>query len=75
MNLATPLAAIKGVGEKTAEQFQLSGLRTVGDLIRFLPRRHEDFSEVVAIADITPGNRTIKARCEGVSTRMGGRGM
>ena len=56
MNLATPLAAIKGVGEKTAEQFQLSGLRTVGDLIRFLPRRHEDFSEVVAIADITPAS-------------------
>ena len=75
MNLATPLAAIKGVGEKTAEQFQLSGLRTVGDLIRFLPRRHEDFSEVVAIADITPGKRTIKARCESVSTRMVRRGM
>jgi ATP-dependent DNA helicase RecG len=75
MNLQTPLSAIKGVGDKTAEQFNLSGLHTVGDLIRFLPKRHEDFSEVTSIADITPGKRTIRARCEAISTRMVRRGM
>lgn len=75
MNLTTPLASIKGVGEKTAEQFSLSGLHTVGDLIHFLPKRHEDFSEVAKIRDITPGKRTIRARCESISTRMVRRGM
>lgn len=75
MNLTTPLESIKGVGPKTAEQFALAGLSTVGDLITFLPRRHEDFSDSVAIADITPGKHTIRARCESVSTRPVRRGL
>lgn len=75
MNLNTSLAQIKGVGVKTAEQFELSGLSTVGDLIYFLPRKHEDFSQVTPIADITPGKRTIRARCESITTRNVRRGM
>ena len=75
MNLQTPLSSIKGVGPKTAEQFSLSGLSTVQDLIYFLPRKHEDFSEVSKIADLTPGKRTIKARCESVITKNVRRGM
>ena len=68
MNFASPLSNVKGVGEKTAEQFALAGLHTVNDLVTFLPRRHEDFSDVTTIADITPGKRTIKARCEKIAT-------
>jgi ATP-dependent DNA helicase RecG len=75
MKVTTPLDHIKGVGDKTAAQFELAGLRSVGDLIDFLPRRHEDFSDVVAIADITPGKRTIKARCEKIATRPVRRGL
>lgn len=75
MNLQTPLSRIKGVGPKTAEQFSLSGLETVQDLIYFLPRKHEDFSEVSKIADLTPGKRTIKAHCESVTTKNVRRGI
>ncbi len=75
MKLQTPLERIKGVGEKTASQFMMAGLRTVGDLIDFLPRRHEDFSDVVSIANISPGKRTIKARCEKITTRPVRRGL
>ncbi|HEX6415905.1 MAG TPA: ATP-dependent DNA helicase RecG [Candidatus Saccharimonadales bacterium] len=75
MNLVTPLEKIKGVGVKTAEQFAAAGLRTVGDLIDFLPRKHEDFSEVVKISDIHPGKMTIKARCEKIATRPVRRGL
>lgn len=75
MKLSTPLAAVKGVGPKTAEQFELSGLHTVGDLIYFLPRKHEDFSNVSTIDDLSPGKRTIKARCESVVTKNVRRGM
>ena len=75
MNISTSLESIKGVGPKSAEQFAAAGLRTVGDLITFLPRRHEDFTEIVAIADIHPGKMTIKARCEKIATRPVRRGM
>ncbi|HEX7483638.1 MAG TPA: ATP-dependent DNA helicase RecG [Candidatus Saccharimonadales bacterium] len=75
MNLVTPLEKIKGVGPKTGEQLKAAGLYTVGDLIDFLPRRHEDFSEVVLIANIHPGKATIKARCEKIATRPVRRGL
>lgn len=75
MNFDTPLANIKGVGPKTAEQLSAASLETVHDLITFLPRGYEDFSEVVSIADISPGKRTIKAKCDSISTRRVRRGL
>lgn len=75
MNLTTKLESVKGVGPKTAEQFAAAGLQTVQDLITFIPRGYEDFSEVVSIANITPGKRTIQARCESISTRRVRRGL
>lgn len=75
MNLSTSLERIKGVGEKTAEQFAAAGLQTVSDLITFLPRKYEDFSHVTSIADIQPGKVTVKARCEKIETRPVRRGM
>ena len=71
----SPLESVKGVGVKTAEQFRLADLRTVKDLTQFLPRKHEDFSNVVNIIDIQPGKQTIKARCEKISTRPVRRGL
>lgn len=75
MNLQTSLANIKGVGPKTYEQFELAGVSTVHDLIYFLPRKHEDFSEISTIADVQPGKRTIRATCESVTTKNVRRGM
>lgn len=69
MNLSTPLENIKGVGKKTAELFQAANLFTVEDLIYFLPRKYEDYSEITAIKDIKPGKVTIKAKLENVRTR------
>lgn len=75
MNLASSLEQVKGVGEKTALQFEAAGIRTVGDLLNFLPRTHEDFSEVVPIKEVHPGKLTIKARCEKIATRPVRRGL
>jgi predicted RecB family nuclease len=35
MNLDSKLEKIKGVGVKAAQQFAISGIETVGDLIEF----------------------------------------
>ncbi|MFA5107897.1 MAG: ATP-dependent DNA helicase RecG [Patescibacteria group bacterium] len=75
MNLNTPLQSVKGVGQKIGEQLSLAGLHTVGDLITFLPRGYEDFSEITTIANIKPGKRTIRAICESVVTKRVRRGL
>lgn len=75
MRLSTSLESVKGVGEKTAEQLHAANLYCVKDLIYFLPRKYEDFSEVSRIDDITPGKRTIKAHCESISTKTVRRGI
>lgn len=75
MNLISPLESIKGVGAKTAEQLAAAGLHTVGDILTFLPRKHEDFTNVTNIADLKPGTVTIRARCEKISTRPVRRGL
>lgn len=75
MNLQTKLNQIKGVGVKTANQLAQANLHTVGDLLMFLPRKHEDFTGVTPIGQISPGKVTIKARCESINTRPVRRGL
>lgn len=75
IGLQTPLSKVKGVGPKTAEQFALASLHTVGDLIHFLPRKHEDFSQVSTIASIRPGKISVKGIFSNVVSRRVRRGM
>ena len=75
MRFDTPLTHVKGVGPKTGEQFAQAGLRTVGDLVHFLPRKHEDFSQVVTISQIMPGKVSVKGTFSKVATRRVRRGM
>lgn len=75
MKLTTPLSSIKGVGPKTAEALAAAGLSTVEDALNFLPRRYDDYSHAVRIADLIPGKVVIRARCEAISTRIVRRGL
>ena len=75
MNLATNLDQIKGVGPKIAAELRQAGLETVSDILLFLPRKHEDFTNVTPIAELQPGKVTIRARCQQISTRPVRRGL
>ena len=47
-----PVTSIKGVSGKTADRLKRLGVSTVRDLLYLFPRRHEDFSTVVQVADV-----------------------
>jgi ATP-dependent DNA helicase RecG len=75
MNRMLPVGEIKGVGPKTAELLMSAGFRTVNDLIYFLPRTYEDFSQVTPIGMVKPGKITVRAKVENIVTRRVKRGM
>lgn len=75
MNLLTNITQIRGVGPATATKLADAGIHTVGDIVYFLPRKHEDFTAVSSITDLHPGKVTIEARCESVNTRLVRRGL
>lgn len=75
MQLSDPVTIIKGVGDELAKKLAVLGVKTVGQLVDYLPRRYEDYSDVVAIADTRPGPVTIKASVKQVSGRYVRRGM
>ncbi len=75
MNLNSSLEKVKGVGEKTLEKLESAGLRTVGDILSFFPRKYEDFASFTKLGEIKPGKVLFKARAEKVSLRRVRRGM
>jgi ATP-dependent DNA helicase RecG len=75
MSLENPITTIKGVGEALASKLATLGVKTVGDMLYFLPRRYDDFSHVTPITAIAPGKVTIKAEVESVVGRYVRRGL
>lgn len=75
MNLNSSLEKVKGVGEKTLEKLESAGLRTVGDILSFFPRKYEDFASFTKLGEIQPGKVLFKACAEKVSLRRVRRGM
>ena len=67
--LTDPVASIKGVGEKTEKILNNSGIFTVRDLLYYLPRTYENFTETTALKDIKPGKVVIKGKISDLTTR------
>ena len=54
-SLDDPVAALRGVSAKMSERLKRLDVETVRDLLYLFPRRHEDYSTVVPISEIVPG--------------------
>ena len=73
--LNTPITALKGLSHTLDERFEKLGVRTVGDLLFYFPRRHNDFAALRRISELTPGEEeTVKAQVWSAhETRLGRR--
>ncbi len=47
--LNAPLTVLPGVGPKNAQSLEKLGLRTLGDMLYYFPRRYEDYSQLKPI--------------------------
>ena len=75
MTSSSPVTELKGIGDTIAKKFAVLGLKTVGELIDFYPRRYEDYSLLLTTAQVQPGPVTIQATITSVSGRYVRRGM
>jgi len=73
MKPADSISKLSGIGEEFARKYAVLGIKTVGDLLQYFPRRYDDFSEVQSIHSITPGPVTIRARIKVAAGRYGRR--
>ncbi|MGO9088606.1 MAG: ATP-dependent DNA helicase RecG [Candidatus Sulfotelmatobacter sp.] len=55
LELSTPVQYVKGVGPRIAEILAGKGIRTVGDLLYYLPFRYEDRLNPRGISELRPG--------------------
>ncbi|MFN5957970.1 MAG: hypothetical protein ACK462_08560, partial [Planctomyces sp.] len=55
MSLTTPLADLPGVGPRRAEFLAELGVRNLGQLIAYLPTRHEREEAESAISELSAG--------------------
>ena len=56
MKWTDPISVIKGVGEKTAQNFAKLGIHTVCDLIEHYPRGYDVYEQPIPIASISEGS-------------------
>lgn len=55
--LDTPVQYVKGIGPRRAEGLRRAGVRTVRDLLCYLPRGHEDRTQLAQVWQLQSGQR------------------
>jgi ATP-dependent DNA helicase RecG len=64
-----PIGSLKGVGPEMEQKLNRLGITTLGGLVQHYPRRHDDFSKIIAIRQMRPGNVTFRGQVERVASR------
>ncbi len=75
LKLSDPVSDLTGIGPKVAEAFAKKDVNTINDLLFFLPRKYQDYSQIVPIVKLRPGQVTIKAMLSNVTSRRVRRGL
>ncbi|HEV1996647.1 MAG TPA: ATP-dependent DNA helicase RecG [Candidatus Dormibacteraeota bacterium] len=70
--LQAPVTAVKSVTPAYGKKLERLGIITVADLLRYYPRRHDDFSQQTHVAWLKEGEKqTVRVRLERVNMRPG----
>lgn len=69
------VTTIKGVGSASQGMLKKLGIITVSDLIQYIPRTYQDFSDVNKVSQLEPGLVTVKVDLSNVKGRYVRRGM
>ncbi len=64
-----PIGSLKGVGKEVERKLARLGITTVGELVNHYPRRYDDFSKIIPIRAMRPGNVTFRGEVERVAGR------
>jgi ATP-dependent DNA helicase RecG len=64
-----PIGSLKGVGTEMERKLARLNILTIGDLIHHFPRRYDDFSKIIPIRMMKPGNVTFRGQVERVASR------
>ncbi len=69
--LDAPLTVLQGVGPKHAATLEELGMRTLGDMLYYFPRRYDDYSQLKPIKSLWYGEQvTIIGTIESVNSRQ-----
>lgn len=58
MDIASPITAVKGIGEKTQKAFAKMGVYTVGDILLHFPRDYVKFPKITDIDELNNVNES-----------------
>jgi len=71
IDLSLPIEKLKNVGARNLPRLTKLGIKTVKDLLWHFPVRYEDFSRVISISEIEPGQKVnIQGEIIKISSRM-----
>ncbi len=75
MKLDSPVTVLKGVGEELEKKLGQLGVKTVEDLLLNFPRRYEDYSTLLPIRELRPGDVTVEGTIGQITGRYVRRGL
>jgi ATP-dependent DNA helicase RecG len=75
MKSTDSITYVKGVGDVLAEKFRKLRIETVQDLVDYVPRKYDDYSQIIRVSQIRPGPVSLKVKIGAVKSRYSRKGL
>lgn len=68
LSLDDSISSIRGVGPKTEQILNKAGLKSIRDLLYYLPRTYENYTETTKLSNIQPGKVVVRGKISDLKT-------